>query len=467
MPSTLPYSRSYNQIQEIPYLVEPPSYQDFFNHHLLPNFPLLIGPSMTENWRARKEWVIDVENENQKITTFSSNPVDDLITPVSNHNSLALGAKVRPNFEYLRSQFGEALVCVADCSKKYFTDQARSKMLFKEFIDIWRKTSLEISNITAKDLSLPIKPFLYCKDWHFAQTFPEYYAYETPEIFQDDWMNEFWIAHTNDDYRFVYMGGHGTFTPFHCDVYRSYSWSANICGIKKWTLFPPDQEHLLRDPLGNIVYDLRDVDSKMFPNFAQARRFVVYQHTGETLFVPSSWYHMVENIGDCISINHNWAQSTAFDIMYVGMKADLLEVKYAIRDLQDEMAKFEFIETCQRLLMANAGWDWVILWQLINCISSRFLRELDILNMASKENCLHITPSIEQRHENKQEWKVPPLALQPPIDFILRVLCDVIHDFLEQTHAIEFLLRKYAPKNEVEVLGVVKVINQAHEMLKK
>jgi hypothetical protein len=38
--------------------------------------------------------------------------------------------------------------------------------------------------------------------------------------FLDDWMNEYWQKETKDDYRFTYMGGDGTFTPFHADVYR-------------------------------------------------------------------------------------------------------------------------------------------------------------------------------------------------------------------------------------------------------
>lgn len=39
-------------------------------------------------------------------------------------------------------------------------------------------------------------------------------------LFVDDWMNEYWQKETEDDYRFTYMGGDGTFTPFHADVYR-------------------------------------------------------------------------------------------------------------------------------------------------------------------------------------------------------------------------------------------------------
>ncbi len=35
------------------------------------------------------------------------------------------------------------------------------------------------------------------------------------------------------DYRFVYLGPQGSWTPLHSDVLRSYSWSANVAGKKR------------------------------------------------------------------------------------------------------------------------------------------------------------------------------------------------------------------------------------------
>ena len=32
---------------------------------------------------------------------------------------------------------------------------------------------------------------LYLKDWHFANEFPHYKAYDTPRYFQQDWLNEY------------------------------------------------------------------------------------------------------------------------------------------------------------------------------------------------------------------------------------------------------------------------------------
>lgn len=49
------------------------------------------------------------------------------------------------------------------------------------------------------------------------------------------------------DFRFTYLGPRGTFTPFHRDVYASYSWSANIVGRKAWWLFHPESMPAVRD----------------------------------------------------------------------------------------------------------------------------------------------------------------------------------------------------------------------------
>lgn len=65
--------------------------------------------------------------------------------------------------------------------------------------------------------------------------------YNLPEFFSSDWLNEFTDFRTDcdDDFRFVYIGPKGTWTPLHADVYCSYSWSANIIGLKRWWIFPP------------------------------------------------------------------------------------------------------------------------------------------------------------------------------------------------------------------------------------
>ena len=113
--------------------------------------------------------------------------------------------------------------------------------------------------------------------------------YTTPDVFRDDWMNAYYSACTEDDFRFVYVGAAGTFTPLHRDVYTSYSWSTNVCGRKRWWLFPPEQTPLLFRKGGEehmeTAYDVRNVDPALYPLFEQARPMVIEQGPGETIFV--------------------------------------------------------------------------------------------------------------------------------------------------------------------------------------
>lgn len=97
-----------------------------------------------------------------------------------------------------------------------------------------------------------------------------------------------------DDYRFTYVGPRGTFTPLHRDVYGSYSWSANVVGRKCWWLIPPEYADLFRIRTGSedVVFDIRDLDEDVW----QGKVLVVVQEAGETIFVPSGWYHQVENL---------------------------------------------------------------------------------------------------------------------------------------------------------------------------
>lgn len=104
-------------------------------------------------------------------------------------------------------------------------------------------------------------------------------------------MHGYATAHTDDDYRFVYVGCAGTFTGVHKDVYGSYSWSTNVAGRKQWWLFPPHlAPHLRRFPpvrTSETVHDVRDYDHARFPEVELALRevIIVDQEPGETIFV--------------------------------------------------------------------------------------------------------------------------------------------------------------------------------------
>ena len=142
--------------------------------------------------------------------------------------------------------------------------------------------------------------------------FPDSKVYETAIYFSVDWLNEHWLQDINetDDYRFVYIGPKGSWTPFHADVYGSFSWSANVIGRKRWILLPAGQEELLNTKLGltSMPTDLSCIDLESTGiQFAD-----VIQEAGQTLFVPSGWHHQVWNLVFTIYIKISYYyQSTA------------------------------------------------------------------------------------------------------------------------------------------------------------
>lgn len=126
---------------------------------------------------------------------------------------------------------------------------------------------------------------------------------------------------------------------------RSYSWSANVCGSKEWLLYPPKQEDLLRDALGNLPFDLTQQDMQERIKCGELPCPIqVIQQTGEIIFVPSGWHHQVRNLEATISINHNWLNAFSLKTMWHHLQHELKLVK---QELQDCVAMTEWQEHCQ------------------------------------------------------------------------------------------------------------------------
>ncbi|KAI8477296.1 MAG: hypothetical protein J3K34DRAFT_515949 [Monoraphidium minutum] len=197
-------------------------------------------------------------------------------------------------------------------------------------------------------------------------------------------------AASTADYRFVYCGPAGSWTPLHADVLRSYSWSANAAGAKHWLLLPPAAAGLLghRRRRGELPPDffLEDltalrsgacvggggggcedggggeeegaVDPGDYPGLAAARKLLyeVVQGPGDALFVPSGWHHTVVNLTDCISINHNWLNAHNAHWAWRLLEREHALATASLEDCRDTCGSGEEFEALvQRALAANAG----------------------------------------------------------------------------------------------------------------
>ena len=300
------------------------TYANFFQNYMLKNVPCLIQDAI-DDWPAAKDFVTK-DNE--------------------------------PNIEFLDELIGndkDVQVPVSDCSVKYFNAQEKCSMTWKEYKNYWYSSRIDIK---------------YLKDWHLARQCPHYKFYQTPSFFGSDWLNEYWNEIKTDDYKFVYLGPKGSWTPFHTDVYGSFSWSANIAGYKKWIFFPRGKEPKDVYDIQEILTDLEtNADNKLKEN-NDFEYFVIVQGPREIIFVPSGWYHQVYNITDTLSINHNWFNATNLEFVWKQLKYELSRVQDEIKDCFEENDE-EWKETCQKLLLANHGMNFTTFLELLMCIYTR------------------------------------------------------------------------------------------------
>lgn len=353
------------------------SYTEFVEKYLAKNQPVVLTGLM-DDWKACDDWVDDFG---------------------------------KPNLVFFSNHFGKSQVQVADCYNREFTDQRRVEMSVSEFIEFWVAQNIanrEVHhNISIDDCSN--NSILYLKDWHFIKEYPEYKAYMTPLFFNDDWLNLYLDQYRmhNDpdyperneiscsDYRFVYMGPKGSWTPLHADVFRSYSWSANVCGTKLWLFLPPAQRQLVFDRhLKSSVYNIfEDVGQSKFPGFEKAVWLECTQLKKEVIFVPSGWYHQVHNLEDTISINHNWFNAYNLDWVWDLLVGDYNEAKELIEDVRDICDDFESL--CQRNLAANTGMNFFDFFTFIVRMTFANLLHLCNLPEGCKSDSVPLCPCAE------------------------------------------------------------------------
>lgn len=155
-------------------------------------------------------------------------------------------------------------------------------------------------------------------------------------------------------------------TPFHVDVFSSFSWSTNIAGTKKWFFFPPGEEEKLRDSLGNIPFDLETERHQQLIHAKIVRYFEVIQNAGETVFVPSGWHHQVWNLDDTISVNHNWFNACNIYDIWLAMHRSYKDILHEIDDCKDMT---DFDDHCQVMLKSVFGLDFQMFLDVLSCIA--------------------------------------------------------------------------------------------------
>jgi len=107
----------------------------------------------------------------------------------------------------------------------------------------------------------------------------------------------------------MFIGSKGTVTPFHSDGMQTAAYLFQVVGRKRCYFVSPDQYECLyprpfRRQFGMAQVDYRHPDPEKQPRF----RDVVVEETilnpGETLYVPSGYWHAIEAMDASISYSH-------------------------------------------------------------------------------------------------------------------------------------------------------------------
>ncbi|MBS1619883.1 MAG: cupin-like domain-containing protein [Bacteroidetes bacterium] len=108
----------------------------------------------------------------------------------------------------------------------------------------------------------------------------------------------------------IFIGAGGVVSPLHQDLPENIY--VMVQGCKRITLFSP-WDHVYPNPrLSNLPnhsqIDAERPDLKKFPDVVYAQPYIVDLRGGETLFIPSLWWHHLRNLEPSIALNFWWSQ---------------------------------------------------------------------------------------------------------------------------------------------------------------
>lgn len=202
---------------------------------------------------------------------------------------------------------------------------ARHKWTWEYFRKEYANLAIELQGrqltmsefIAEVEASTPAKPAPYLHNY-LTSRLPK--ALQADIAPMPDCTRPNWLEHPLISFRWpltyveLYIGGAGAkFPVLHYDGLFTHAFLMQLQGVKEYVVFAPDQTkymypNLAEDrPSGSLVNDVEQPDAARFPLFAQATGIRFQLHPGETLFVPSGWWHTARILTPSITVSINGA----------------------------------------------------------------------------------------------------------------------------------------------------------------
>ncbi len=185
-------------------------------------------------------------------------------------------AMERWNLEFFRQRYGERTVTVRG------TDYRLDDLLGR------------IERSTAEE------PAPYLRDYYVERSFPELMADISPLPLTgcgrlNCRLMPRWQQRRNGIPELLIAGAGTRFPMLHYDLGGMHAFITQIHGIKHFRLYAPEDGQWLypdaQTPNVSPIQPFGEVDAERYPLFARARPIDVTVYPGETIFVPSGWWH--------------------------------------------------------------------------------------------------------------------------------------------------------------------------------
>ncbi|KAH7524352.1 hypothetical protein FEM48_Zijuj06G0110300 [Ziziphus jujuba var. spinosa] len=169
---------------------------------------------------------------------------------------------------------------------------------------------------------------LYIFDDKFGEIAPGLLKdYSVPHLFQEDFF-DILDRDQRPPFRWLIIGPERSGASWHVDPALTSAWNTLLCGRKRWALYPPGKV-----PAGVTVH-VNDEDGDVniespsslqwwldfYPLLPDEDKPIeCTQMPGETIFVPSGWWHCVLNLETTIAVTQNFVNSRNFEFVCLDM----------------------------------------------------------------------------------------------------------------------------------------------------
>ncbi|GER40263.1 bifunctional arginine demethylase andlysyl-hydroxylase JMJD6 [Striga asiatica] len=217
---------------------------------------------------------------------------------------------------------------------------ARKSWTSEQFLIKYSDAKFRISQKSSKKVNIKFKDYitymqvqhdedpLYIFDDKFGEVAPDMLKdYSIPHLFQEDYFDVLDMD-KRPPFRWLIIGPERSGASWHVDPGLTSAWNTLICGRKRWALYPPG-----RVPLGVTVHVNEDdgdvnIDTPsslqwwldFYPLLGDNDRPIeCTQLPGETIYVPSGWWHCVLNLETTIAVTQNFVNSKNFEFVCLDM----------------------------------------------------------------------------------------------------------------------------------------------------